>query len=556
MKANKWLTLSIAAIISLTLLIAGCSKSGSNSQESSTSPQSSESTIASESPSETAAPFQLGSEDLKFSFYGNYDWYSMQPWGEDPASKWIKENKKVTVEAISAGGAPDEKLNTMIASDSLPDVLFLERGAGVERLRKAGKLVPLDGYLEKYPNLKQWISPAALNLLKSEDGHLYQFPNWYTNSPIGNGGYIINKKIYKALGSPKLETFDDFYAYLKQVKVKYPDVVPFEPSIKGQGIDVLYPGFANDHPVLNISMRGVPNGDKLTSIFTDPVYKETMQYASKLFREKLITQDALTQTLDQVVERVTTGRVAVAAAFNITNLGKKGNTALTGKDPDAGYEIVWPLRKDGVDKDKVRANQYDVLGWNVNVITTSAKNPEAIFAYLDWHTGEEGQRIITWGPEGLYWQGTDENGAPKFTPKFFADEKEYSRLYGVWDTFTWSGNTSFQSKVLPAVLAQYPAGKKDWASEAQTTVTQKTSLDVTAFINLDPSPESDEGIIAQKVDDIFTEMRAKILFSKNDAEVTALLDKAEKDANAAGYDKLLAFKTQKWQDNLKKINGN
>ncbi|MFK7693561.1 extracellular solute-binding protein [Paenibacillus sp. HJGM_3] len=503
-------------------------------------------------PNVTEGKFTLGETPLAFSFYGSYDWYTMQPWGEDIASKWIKENKKVIVNNIPSGGAAAQKLNTMIASGELPDVIFTERGADVERLRKAGKLVPLDPYLDKYPNLKKWASPAAISMLKSEDGKLYQFPNWYTKLPTGNGGYIVNKKIHKELGSPALETFDDLYAFLKQVKDKYPNVIPFEVTIAGQGIDVLYSGFANDHPTQFVSQLAVPQGDKLTSIFADPVYKETMQFASRLYREKLMTQDALTQTLDQVREKVTTGRVAVAAAFNVTDLGKRGTVALQGKDPEAGYAILHPLHKKDVNENKVWPTQYDVLGWNVNLITTSAKNPEGIFAYLDWLTGEEGQRVINFGPEGTYWQGTDDLGAPKLKKEYFDQSTEVARLLGIWDTFTWAGNSTFLGEINDRVMKQYPPGKDDWAVGAQS-VTRKSSYNVTEFINLEPAPDSEEGIISQRIGDIYTEARAKILYAKTDEEVSGILEKAGKDANQAGYDKLLKFKTDKWQANLKKI---
>ena len=43
-----------------------------------------------------------------------------------------------------------------------------------------------------------------------------------------------------------------------------------------------------------------------------------MLYISKLFREKLISQDALTQTTDQVKEKVMTGRFAVYAGSSPT----------------------------------------------------------------------------------------------------------------------------------------------------------------------------------------------------------------------------------------------
>ena len=92
--------------------------------------------------------------------------------------------------------------------------------------------------------------------------------------------------------------------YLEAVKAKYGNsVVPYEPGIEGQGIDVLYSAFKENAMTRWITIRGVPNGDKLTSIFTDPTYRESMQYAPKLFRDKLISQDALTQTADQIKEK-------------------------------------------------------------------------------------------------------------------------------------------------------------------------------------------------------------------------------------------------------------
>lgn len=50
--------------------------------------------------------FALGDKPLEFSFYGHYDWYSMPAWGEDPATKWIKDTKKVNVVPINSGGMP------------------------------------------------------------------------------------------------------------------------------------------------------------------------------------------------------------------------------------------------------------------------------------------------------------------------------------------------------------------------------------------------------------------------------------------------------------------
>nr|WP_306220297.1 extracellular solute-binding protein [Cohnella sp. WQ 127256] len=539
MKKRSFVVGMLSISLSLAVIISGCS---SKEKESNT-------------PVTESSAFVFGETPVEFSFYGNYDWYTMQPWGEDPASKWIKENKKVNVIPVPAQGASVQKFNTMVASKDLPDVLFMDRGPLVEKLRQAGKLVPLDDYLDKYPNLKKYAGEETLNMLRSEDGKLYQFPNWYTSTPMGNGGYMINKTIYKELGSPKLETFDDLYSYLKLVKAKFPDVVPFDIGYGTQGISILYSGFGEDHTAAYTSYGFVPSGNELKSLFTNPAFKETITFASTLFREKLITQDALTQTRDQVVEKLNTGKVAVYASYDTSDLGSQATVELKKKDPNAGYTMIWPLHKEGVDPNKVYPNNYDSIGWNVNVITTEATNPEGIFAYLDWLTGEEGERIVFWGPEGLYWEGTEDDGAPIWTEKFKTDVEERTKFMAATDSFQWAGNTSFIDGSKASNNMKLPEDQRDWAAESQLTIAWKTSFNTTQFSNLTPDPASEEGKALQKVADIETSVIAKGLYAGSDAEVEKIIVDGENAANKAGYVKLLEYETARWQENLKKMSG-
>ncbi|GAF07924.1 ABC transporter [Paenibacillus pini JCM 16418] len=446
-------------------------------------------------------------------------------------------------------------MNTMIASKELPDVIWGDRGADVERLRAAGMLVPLDDYLDKYPNLKKWAGDSTLNMLRSSDGKLYQIPNWYTSQPAGNAGYLLNKKIYEELGKPKLETTDDFYNYLKSVKAKYPNIIPFDPDLAkdGQGLDVLYGAFGENHPQSYLSERAVPNGDKLTSIFLDPVFRESTQFASKLFREKLMAQDAFTQTTDQLKEKANNGRFAVAAGSSPTEYGSKGDAELKKKDPTAGYEMIWPIHKEGLDKNKIYAGVYNQLGWNVSVITKSAKDPEKIFAFMDWLTGPEGSRAIMWGPEGVLWKGLDEEGYPKFTSTYSDDHERTSKMMDPMVNLQFDGNTAYIDKAKMKFESQLPAEKQNWETRYQSSITWKTVYNATEFVNLRPAPESEEGIIAQNVETIYLEARAKAVYAKSDEEVLSILDKADQDAKAVGYDKLLEYKTKKWQENLVKI---
>jgi putative aldouronate transport system substrate-binding protein len=553
---KKLLLTSVVAVMVTATALAGCSsdKGTKSDGQASGTPASSASAPASQAAA-GGDKFELGSKPLEFTFYGNYDWYTMPNWGDDLATKWIKENKKVNVIPVQSGGDAKTKYNTMIASNELPDVMWMERGPDVEKLRQADMLVPFDDYLDKYPNLKKWLGDAGINMLRSEDGKLYQFPNWYTSQPNGNAGYVVNKKIYEELGSPALETTDDLYNYLKLVKAKYPNVVPFESGLAkdGAALDVLYTAFGEDHLSTFIGMRGVPKDGKLTSIFTDPVFRESMQYANKLYREKLMTQDALTQTRDQYKEKVLNGQVAVFADSSPTEFGDIGNVTLKAKDPKAGYIMVWPIHKAGLDKNKIWPGTYNQLGWNVSVITKSAKDPEAIFAFLDWFTGPEGQRTIFWGPPGLYQDGENADGFAKFTDKYVTDHEGRDKLMNITNNFQWNGNTVYIDKSKAAFEASLPEESKNWATKYQSTITWKTQANATEFINLSPAPDSEEGIIWTQVDEMFKEVRAKALMAKNEAEVLSILDKAEADAQAMGYEKLQAFMTTKWQDNVKKM---
>ncbi|MFC3790727.1 extracellular solute-binding protein [Paenibacillus sp. GCM10012307] len=556
----KRTTVIIASfILMLATVLTGCSNSGANTNLKTNTNQTSGEQTGGNQPSGdngnaeqsgAEGKWELGSDPLEFRMYGHYSWYDVPGWDSTVAGRWIKENKQVNILSVSAGGNHEQKLSTMIASNDLPDVIWMDRGAEVERLRDMGMLVPFDDYLDKYPNLKTWMG-KDLNMLRSKDGKLYQFPNWYTGRPNGNAGYVINKKIYEELGSPTLETTDDLYSYLVAVKQKYGNsVVPFEPHLAKdlQGLGVLYTAFGENvlYSYLSASLRAVPKDGSLTSVFHDATFREAQKYISKLYRERLISQDAFTQTLDQIEEKVMQGRVAVFAGAS-PFIAMNGHQELTKKDPDAGYFMIWPIHKQGLDKDKIYPGTYTSLGWNVSVITTAAKDPEKIFAFLDWYTGPEGQSLLFFGPEGENWKGFDAEGYPNFTAEYDADE--VAKLQMDQDPIMWNGNTGFIDPAKMKYESTLPKEKQNWAARYQSEITWKTQANATEFVNLDPDPDSDLGIIKQRVDDIFTQAYAQSVMAKSDEEVDSILDKFGKDAESAGYSQLLEFRTKAWKQN-------
>lgn len=570
-KSFHWL---LVMTVGATMALSACSNSKDEPKkeepaaQTENAAQNTNDTTKEEKPSEQASDDVASKvKPVTFTNFVNYDWYTAPTWNERPHAKWITDNLGVTMDSVQSNGAAASKLNSMIVSNQLPDVIVTDRGKDVERLVQAGKLVALDPYLEKYPEFVETIGEQTLNMLRSSDGKLYQIPNWFINGSNGNGNaaYIVEKKIYAELGSPALETWDDLEAYLKLVKDKYKDVTPIDfgemRGSESQFVGMLYSGSADGRTPAFASpgtgsVFGVPQDDKLTSIYLDPAFTDTALFASRIFREGLTSKDAFTQTRDQVKEKLMNGKIAVFGAYDSTveGIGREANNNLKAKDANDGYMVIWPVHKAGVDKNKVYPSGYNTLGWNVNVITTNAKDPEAIFSYMNWAISPEGQQTIFFGPKGLFYDEV-KDGVPIPNDAYInRDLKKYDELK--IGEFNWYGNTSYVDSTKAKREQLLQEDKQDWTTIAQSTVAFKTSLDVTQYSNLAPTPNSEEGIINQRLDDYYKTLLPKIVFAKSDDEVKKLIADAQTDSVKLGYDKLLDWKTAQWQSNLKIMNGN
>lgn len=541
MKKKKWLTGMLAAVLAVSTLIAGCgSKDESKAAE------------------EKGNAGEAASQDqpLDFTMYNFDDGWQPAAWGQTVTTKWIQENKKVNINYLPTNGNAKQRFNAMYASGELPDVIALGPGPELDRLINEGQLVELDPYLDKYPNLKKNAGDMIININRSEDGKLYLIPDWYVGGDHlnGNGGYAVNRKIYKEMGSPKLETLTDLESYLRAVKEKYPDVIPLEVG-NPYDIKMLYSAFKENSPPYYASRMFYPDGNTLKPITEDPAFKEFILFASKLFRDKLMTQDVFTQKSDQMIEKLSQGKVAVALNVSLTGRARVPNSTLRAQNPDAGYEFIWPVHKEGLDKNKIFVNYTGREGGGKIVITKKAKDPERIFAFLDWATSDEGQAILWFGPQGFLWDKKDENGIPIPNDKYKTMDKAELDKLQISDNMM-AGNATWVDMAKVARDSLLPEDQRDFQTNQQVNFAWKTSMDITAFANTDPQGDSEEGIILQSVKDIFDQAFSKMIYAKSDEEAEAVLSKANEDMKNAGFPKVLQFVEKKWQDNLSKMNGN
>lgn len=562
--SKKYFGLLFTLLAAFVLILAACGNNTDGDKNNNTNNKNNNNNSNNEEPNNTnnedAASgdiYEFGSEELELTMFGNYDWYSMPAWGDDIASEWMKENKKINITSVDSGGEAQQKLSAMIVGNDFPDFIWTDKGADVEKLREAGKLVPLDDFIDKYPNLKQWLSEDAMNMLRSEDGKLYQFPNWYNSEPFGNAGYVVNKKIWTELGEPEINTPDDLYDFLVKVKENYPDVIPYETHVEAQGVDLLYSAFAEGHSPADKRIKAVPDGDKLTPLFSNDAYIESLQFANKLFREGLMTQDAYTQDLEQVEEKILNGKVAVYASASPTEFATDGHYRLLKDDPDAGYIMIHPIAKEGLDRSKIHPGSYEMLGWNVAVIPVNEEDPdrpEKVFAFLDWLTGPEGQSVQNFGVEGTYWDGFDDEGWPIFTEDYVNDPDGIGAIVNGSTNHQWVGNSNFLDTAKANFTMELPEEDRLWATHWQWEVTWPSQKDQTDYYALNPRAETPEGEILQHVNDIAeVAIATAVQNAQSEEEVKEIMLQAQADAEAVGYDELLEYLTGKWKENLEKL---
>ncbi|WP_314586756.1 extracellular solute-binding protein [Paenibacillus terrigena] len=541
MNKKKWLTCLLVTVLSVSTLLSGC---GSDKDESKAATENGNA-------GETASQDQ----SLEFSMYNFDDGWQPAPWGETVTTKWIQENKKVSINYLPTNGNAKQRFNAMYASGELPEVISLSPGPELDRLISEGQLVELDPYLDKYPNLKKAAGDQIININRSEDGKLYVFPEWYVGGDHmnGNGGWAVNRKIYKEMGSPKLETLTELESYLRAVKEKYPNVIPLEVGAP-YDIKMIYSAFKENGTPYFMNRMFYPEGNTLKPITEDPAFKEFMLFASRLYRDKLMTQDVFTQKADQMIEKLSQGKVAVSISANLSGRARVPNSTLRAQDPEGGYEFIWPIHKEGLDKNKIYPNYTGREGGGKIVITKNAKDPERIFAYLDWATSNEGQSVLWFGPPGFLWDTKDENGIPIPNDKYKTmDKAELDKLH-ISDNMM-VGNATWVDLAKVAREGLLPKEQQDFQTQQQVNVAWKTSMDITPFANTDPQGDSEEGIILQSVKDMFDQAFSTMIYAKNDAEVESILKKTNEEMQKLGFPKVLDYVAKKWQDNLNKMNG-
>lgn len=305
-----------------------------------------------------------------------------------------------------------EKYQLMVSSDTLTDVTTVPSFADLSKPENEGMFVDLNEYKKDMPNYVKMVNKAFDgNIVNSDaDGHSYVF------NPVGLPRFPANKgldpnsltayryDIFEKNNIKVPTTLTEFYDAAVKLKQLYPDKYPV--NMEFNDFRMI---FAADHTSNDFYYDG--KSYKFGPL--DKGYEDALKYANKLYSQKLLDPEYLTDTADSLQQKAFNDKNFMWLSMWFTTPGQWTNQLNNGKIfavtyyPDnPTYGAAWQSIQDVND---ILLN----VGWGGVVVSAKAKNVDDIVKVVDLSYDPDVIREVTWGIKGTtYNVGSD--GKPQF----------------------------------------------------------------------------------------------------------------------------------------------
>ncbi|RJG25262.1 extracellular solute-binding protein [Paenibacillus thiaminolyticus] len=535
------------SIVLLTIIAVAISLVGCGNKEAASSLADPTFTVNKNTPS-----WQIDKSTADLDWYINFDWFA-QTWGNDTATKYITEDTGVNITYLSGA---DDKLNTMLASGDLPDIITIDGSSPI--IKDANKFaIPLDVLAEKYDPyfIESAAKPETLKFFTQEDGHIYGYPNFSTTSEdynnggtYGNQAFMVRKDIYEKLGSPDMTTPEGFLAALEAVQqLNMQDemgkpIIPFGTSDFNEG--------SEKNGVFNKTLAdfiGVPiltEDDEFYDRFTDEDFQKWLKAIVNARQKGLTDRDMITMTKDDKDARLTNGTYFVYFASDV--IGETNSmTVWANENPDKQYIAV-----DGPSSTIGRQPMLtgtSIEGWTLTFISKNCKNPQKAMELVTYLVSEYGDTVMNFGKEGETYTMVD--GKPVLNADLLefkqTDPAGFETKVGL-TTHLWLADSALLSRQMG--IDQFPKSlqqAKQWTSEHIVPQFEIASLDTYL------SKESARN--REKINQEWSKTIAKILNAQSDSEVDQYMAEFVQYRQNNGYDKLVEERNNQIKSNIERL---
>lgn len=495
--------------------------------------------------------WQLHAADsVTLDWYINYSWFTT-PWGENAVSKKITEETGVNIRFMTPMGNESEKFNSLIASDSLPDLITLGWWeTQLDEMIEKDMVYALNELAEQYdPCFFEVADPTVCDWYEREDGNLYCYPNstytpedYETLDNIGsNQTFLVRKDIYEAIGSPDMTTTEGFADAVRRAAAAFPEVdgeplIPIGCHIFDQT------GCASfDQYLQNFLAVPYEKDGKFYDRDTDPEYIRWLKMFRQLGEEGYLKEDIFIDQRTQMEEKLAQGRY-FCMLYQRTDMEAQ-EKILYAKNPDSVYIAV--------DGPKNSAGNDPVLpgaglnGWTVTLISKNCERPDRAIEFLTYLMSEHGQKMTYLGVEGVTYDVVD--SVPVIKPEvqelLNRNRLQYDQLYG-GDNAYW--------------MLQNDVMRKKWEQERMEPLLQmeEWTYPYTHYlgqyeIRMDSNTEA--GYAYEKIQKLWGETLPALLLASSEAEFDRILEEFVKKREALGYEKVLEESTRQIMETKEKL---
>ncbi len=522
MKVTKFLKQNIILALLASLVLGGCGDAKVENTDSGVTADTSESAVSSK-------------DQVTFDWYINYSWFNTK-WGQSAVSKAITEKTGVNVNFITPQGNEQEKLNALIASGSLPDLITLGWWEPqVNDLIQKDMVYALNELADKYDPYFWTVSDdQAVSWYTQEDGNIYGYPcssvtpdDVENNDNIGsNQTFLVRKDIYEAIGSPDMTTIKGFENAVKKAAEEFPiidgkPIIPIGAHFFDDTGNVSFDQYLQNFLAVPYEKDG-----KLYDRDTDPEYLEWLRMFNRLCREGYLSTDVFIDQRIQMEEKIAEGRY-FCMLYQYTDMAAQQKT-LYGRDPDSIY-IAVDGPKNSKGEDHVLPTTT-VNGWTITMVSKNCKAPDRAIEFIDYMISEEGQKMVYLGIEGVTYDVIDgrEVEKPEVLELLNTDRAAYDELYGADDAY-WM----FQDNVMQQKWHRQNDGPTSQLEEWTYKYSAYTGqYDVTFPTG------SDEEYTNEQLNRLWGSTLKELLLSESDDDFDATLEEYREKRDALGYQEL------------------
>lgn len=423
MKRHAQAMLALAVVLGVTA--AGCGKSD-------TKPQA-DGKGASAAPAETE-------KKIKLNFFNSigYRLTSPMPSREnDPIRQMIEKDNNIELETTLGGENWKDKLNLLISSSQIPDILTFPDRASAIKYYDQGLVAELDDALKEVPELTKAFDPSRLEPMMYK-GHMIGIPG--SEAVGGVNGWWINTTWLKKLNlqvptNPqelmnvmKAFTFNDPDGNGKNDTYGFISMLPKDGSI-GYSISGAQ-GFQQIFWMFGVQPNFVDVKDGKVVVYnTDSKTKEALQFINEMIQAKVVDPDWV--TIDDGLKRdnkMYQGKVGIMIVD-----WRRMEPAEQKKMQDAGgsvpewKQIAPPKGPYGDQVLDLKPFQQSLIGLSKEALKDPVKTKRAMQFIQYLYTSKEAYPYLAYGIPDKTFKVT--NGQPALIDRSTYNEKEVEWRY-------------------------------------------------------------------------------------------------------------------------------